>query len=160
MKKIKLNTGEFTLVDDDDFLIYGNMKWFVNSDGYPKNHSGPRKTRKSKSLHRLIMKAQKGETVDHINRNKLDNRKCNLRIVPQQKQCFNRSLSKHNKTGYKGVGFNKRLNKYIAQICKDYKTYHLGVFETKEEAAKVYDENAIKLFGEYASTNKMLGLIK
>lgn len=86
-------------------------------------------------------------TIDHINRDKTDNRIENLRDVPQQENNYNRPKFK-TKNHYKGVSFNKRFNKYYARVFKEGKRYHLGVFTCPTLAALTYDKKAKELFGE------------
>ncbi|MGA2914727.1 MAG: HNH endonuclease [Sedimentisphaerales bacterium] len=82
-----------------------------------------RKTRKTSALARIILKAKKGQIVDHKNRNPLDNRKCNLRIVNHRQNMLNRILK--NSTGFIGVGIRKKPNckpKYCAVYFTGKKT--------------------------------------
>lgn len=86
--------------------------------------------------------------VDHINRNKYDNRIENLRLVNHQKNAINCNIFAHNTTGIRGVSYNKRDKVYYAQIKINQKIKHLGSFKTIEEAAKVRKEAELKFFGE------------
>jgi hypothetical protein len=86
--------------------------------------------------------------VDHINRNRFDNRVSNLRLVNHHKNATNCGVFSHNTTGVRGVSYNKRDNVYYAQIKINQKTKHLGSFRSIEEAAKVRKEAEIKYFGE------------
>jgi hypothetical protein len=108
-------------------------------------------------LARYIMNCPKGMVVDHINGNRLDNRKSNLRICTQFQNTKNRFKSRSNKSGYKGVSFFKAkypLKKpWVAEIVYNYKRISLGYFYTKEDAAKAYNKKAIELFGEFAKLN-------
>jgi HNH endonuclease len=102
-------------------------------------------------LHRAIINAPKGMCVDHINGNTLDNRRSNLRLATHKQNMQNRK--KHNcKNPYKGV-YEKRSGRYTAMIFDNSKLKNLGVFETAEEAAKVYDARAAILHGEFARLN-------
>ena len=91
------------------------------------------------------------EFIDHINRNPLDNRIENLRPANYSQNNINVALQKNNTSGYKGVSLEKRGNRkpYRAIIAHR----QIGAFDTIEEAAKAYDLEAIKLYGEYAVTN-------
>jgi hypothetical protein len=91
--------------------------------------------------------------TDHINHNKLDNRKENLRICTEAENVHNTRISRNNTSGYKGVTFHKRDKKWQTQIRSGQGKRYLGYFNTAEEAAKNYDEKAKEAFGEFARTN-------
>ena len=82
----------------------------------------------------LVGKPEKPYEVDHINRNRLDNRKENLRFVTSTQNNINMGVCKINTSGYKGVNWDKRRQKWRARIKLHRKEIHLGYFETKEEA--------------------------
>lgn len=108
------------------------------------------------AMHRFILGLDRGEgVVDHINGNGLDNRKVNLRGANPTLNSANRRKRKNCQSKYKGVTFNR--GRIVAQIFHrvDGRRYKdaLGVFETEEQAARVYDRRAIELWGEYAKTN-------
>jgi hypothetical protein len=107
-------------------------------------------------MHRVIL-ARKlgrhlvpGEVVDHINLDSLDNRRVNLRPSTIRTNQYNQGLHKNNKSGYKGVCYIERENKWRAQIQYMRKVYYLGSYDTPEEAHKVYCEAAVKYHGEFA----------
>lgn len=107
-----------------------------------------------KYLHRLILKAKKGQYVDHINGNTLDNRRENLRICLNKENLRNRPRQKNNVSGFKGVHMAKnKTNPYSAKITVDGKSTHLGYFKTALEAAVAYNTAAIKCFGKFAYLN-------
>lgn len=89
--------------------------------------------------------------IDHINHNRLDNRKENLRECSSEEN--GRNKSKRSGTYSKFLGVTKSRKKWMAQIEKDGKSTYLGVFDSEYEAAKVYDKKAIEIFGEFASLN-------
>ncbi len=146
------NTDEVTLIDAEDFERAGHINWYKDTNGYVcKNKYIGNGKWKGLKLHRMIIEAKDGEIVDHINRNRLDNRKENLRIVSHLENAQNASLAKNNKSGYKGVHF--RNGKYSAMIRINGHLKHIGTFETAEEAAKAYNVMAEEHFGEYAALN-------
>lgn len=151
MKQIKLTQDRYALIDDEDFDLISQYKWHF--DGKYAAKKSPDKV----YLHRLIMKPQRSEQVDHIDGNKLNNTKNNLRVANGQNNQANRiNPNKNNKSGYKGVYFmnDKRRNKpWAAHIKVNYKSMYLGVFESKQEAAKAYNQAAIRLFGAFARIN-------
>ncbi len=103
------------------------------------------------------MKAPHGVEVDHINRNPLDNRKENLRLCTPSQNIGNQKLRASNRSGFKGV--RRHRGKWQAVISKLGAVYCLGTFEDKKHAASIYDQKAIELYGEFALTNKGLGLL-
>lgn len=78
-------------------------------------------------MHRLLNKTPEGFSTDHINRDKLDNRKCNLRSVTQSQNGFNRGLNKNNTSGHRGVYWYQ--NSWVAEIKVNFKKIHIGRFK-------------------------------
>ncbi len=101
----------------------------------------------------LIMRGSIPDHVDHINRDKADNRWENLRECTPSQNGMNCGVSPNNKTGYKGVMLTARSEKYNASIRKDGKFYDLGYFVAKEDAARAYDVAAKRLYGDFAFLN-------
>lgn len=92
--------------------------------------------------------------LDHINRNKKDNRIDNLRPALRFQNMANiRKLKKSKSSIYKGVSFNKKAKKYVSSITFNGVKIYLGAFGNEELAAKAYDEKAKLLWGEFACTN-------
>jgi hypothetical protein len=91
--------------------------------------------------------------LDHINRNKLDNRVENLRPCNRPENVVNSRMRSDNTVGYKGVSFHKATGKYQAQTMHFGKRIHIGLFSTPEEAAKAYDKKAQEVFGDFATLN-------
>ena len=104
-------------------------------------------------LHRLITQAKPQQTVDHINRIKTDNRRENLRIVKPLINCLNRVPKKNGLSKFKGVA--KQKNKWQVYVNSKY----IGLFATEKEAAIAYDNEVVKVFGQFATTNKEMGLL-
>lgn len=94
--------------------------------------------------------------LDHINRDKLDNRIANLREASRSENCANIGVPSHNTSGFKGVSYNRMMGKWTAYIRCRGRRYHLGAFATAEAAAAAYDEAAVRLFGRFARTNMMI----
>lgn len=142
---------------DDGFMLPIGYRINVASTGYARLLKSTGKKHPSGAyiydeiyLHRYIMKPRKGYQVDHINGNRLDNRKENLRI------CVNGSNSRNKgqfSGAYKGVHFASKQNKWVAQITKNYKMHHLGTFVSPEDAAIAYNKAAKRLHGKYAFIN-------
>jgi len=110
-------------------------------------------------MHVFIMNPPKGFTVDHINKDTLDNRRDNLRICTRSQNNMNRGMSSHNTSGYKGVSWHRHRGDWHAYIRKDGIMRHLGYHPTAIQAALAYDKEALQIFGEFAVTNAMLGLL-
>jgi len=91
--------------------------------------------------------------VDHINRDRSDNRIDNLRWVTAQQNDFNRTKRKETSSSYKGVSWHKKNNKWSSYIRIDGKLMSLGQFDEETEAARAYNEKATELFGEHANLN-------
>ena len=149
MKHIELTKGKVALVDDQDYERVNRHGWSLHSAGYAAC------TIKYKAvlLHNFVNPPPEGLRNDHINQDKLDNRKSNLRFVTCAQNQYNRGLPKNNTTGYKGVAFNKQIQKYVAQIRVNGKLRYLGCFPQPEEAAKAYDNAALELVGSICVLN-------
>ena len=122
--------GFFSVVDEDFYVEYGEKFWCLDSAGYPIRNTGHSGLVR---MHSHILEVPRGMCVDHINRNKLDNRKDNLRICTHAQNSLNRPP---NRGKYKGVFKHSQYNKYCAQ----FQNTHLGVYDSEIEAAKAYDD--------------------
>lgn len=151
-KEIKLTKGYITIVDDEDFERVSKFKWQVSvtkTNNYARRTVGSGKNKKTIRLHNYVLEIQ--DTVDHINGDGLDNRKENLRVCRREENAKNRKLNCNNISGYKGVRLE--YGKWRAQIKVNGKRVHLGMFAEKMDAAKAYDEAALKYHGEFARLN-------
>ena len=136
-----------TLIDLEDIDKVKNLRWCLNGNGYVLHG-----TRKNKVfLHRLLTNCPDDMIVDHINRNPLDNRKNNLRIVNNQQNSMNKGAQKRNTSGHKGVSWDKSRNKWYTYITVNYKLINLGRFSILEDAIEARKKAEIKYFGEYRS---------
>jgi hypothetical protein len=93
--------------------------------------------------------------VDHIDGNKQNNNVNNLRWATITENNRNRCKREGTLSAYKGVSLNKYVNKWLAYICIDGRTKHLGYFDNEKEAAYAYNENAKYYFREYANLNNI-----
>lgn len=123
------------LIDIEDVEKCKLYKWNLSCYGYVITHN--KETKKQMRLHRFILNPNDIEIIDHINGNKLDNTKCNLRICTNADNQKNRTkLSSNNTSGYIGVYWNKQKNKWVSEIKSNGKRFYLGSFEDLDDAIK------------------------
>jgi hypothetical protein len=153
----KKMTSSDCSIDDIDIPLLEGRTIFMNRKGY-----GEIKLRnKGVLVHRLIhvaMGLDPNLQTDHKNQNKLDCRRENLREATQTQNKANSRTYKNNTSGFKGVSFHKRQKKYNARLRINKEVVHLGCFLDPVDAAKAYDKAAVEYFGEFAFTNKDMGL--
>jgi len=147
MKTIVLSIGgQRVLIDEDDAERVARIKWNVNGR-YARCRSPM-----TIYMHRFIMNAVVGQSVDHKNGNPLDNRKENLRFCTMSQNIAN-SACRSSSSGFKGVYFDKRSQRWQAKIKVNYRSVYLGCYRTREEAAIVYNAGALAHFGAFALLN-------
>ncbi len=152
MKEISLGRGFKALVDDEDYDYLNQWKWYSHND-YAFRVKWKHGKQKTIFMHRFILKVKKGQEVDHIDRNRSNNQKLNLRISSHSQNLMNQKLSAANTSGYKGVSFDKKRGKWFVSITKNRIQKNLGRFDTAIEGAKRYDAVAKKIFGRFANPN-------
>jgi hypothetical protein len=146
-------------IDKNDYPLIMDYKWFLNNQGYPYTFGKGSVNfgKRGKTLHKFLFRKQhieKGYVIDHINRDKLDNRRNNLRIITQKENSYNRTKNSNSTNTYKGVKIDKKtLGTYKAIVTKDNVKYEIKDIPDEESAAKIYDIMAEELFGEYAGKN-------
>ena len=151
---IKAACGAEILISPEDLEIVSKHCWHINNRGYVRaNTKTINGIRSQIMLHRIISNANRGQIVDHINRVKTDNRRENLRLVKPLINCLNRGPKENSKSKFKGVA--KQKNKWQVYVNSKY----IGLFATEIEAAIAYDMHVVKVFGEFATTNKGMGLL-
>jgi hypothetical protein len=154
MKEITLYNGKTAIVDDDDYERLSQYKYYENNKGYAYRNLWKDKKVHAVYLHREVIGAPKGLQVDHINGNRLDNRKENLRLVTPQQNQFNLRKSKSEMTSkYKGVCWIKERKGWLAKIRINGKGKLLGLYTTEEAAANAYNHYAREYHKEYALFN-------
>lgn len=139
------SSGSTFLIDTEDLDKVSKYCWHENDNGYIVSNIENKTIR----LHRFILNINDKRIVDHINRNKTDNRKVNLRIATYQQNNMNRGFNRNNTTGAKGVSKSKN-GRYVASIGKSYQNIYIGTYDTLEEARQARVEKEIELFGEFA----------
>jgi hypothetical protein len=153
---IPLTKNKISLVSSRDSDL-ADLKWHY-SVGYAFKRfcDGYKDKGKIIGMHVIILQRMlgrnliKGECVDHVNMNTLDNQRSNLRLANKQKNSQNTKRRKDNASGYKGVAVNQNGKKWRAYITVNKKRIHLGEHDTPELAHKAYCEAAMKYFGEFA----------
>lgn len=148
MKIIQLTRGATTKVDDVDYRKLLNYKWHLNGEGYAA--SGTKNKGVPQLMHRIIFDNPRGWFIDHINEDKLDNRRNNLRLCSNRQNLSNRGKQKNNTSGYKGVTWLSANKVWIAQIKVNGKNIYLGSFKDKEDAASCRWASSIEIHGDFA----------
>lgn len=156
-KLIPLTQGKSAIVDDQDFEWLSQWKWCAHKDKnkwYAMRGVYTKGKVISVQMHRLILAAPQGREVDHWDGDGLNNQRHNLRLATQHENQRNRKNPNSNNTsGYKGVSWHKKDEKWVAQIIADGKHLNLGRFNTPEDAARAYDKAARNYYKEFASLN-------
>jgi hypothetical protein len=153
MVEISLTQDKVALVNDEDFELVSQYNWHIARNRYAVTKTSRKNApRKDILMHRLIMRAEKGQQVDHINGNGLDNRRENLRFCTHAENQHNISYG-YGKSRYKGVHWHKNREKWCSAICYNSKKIYLGSFSSEIEAARAYDEAAKQYFGAFAHLN-------
>lgn len=128
MKTIPLTKDKTVKVDDDDYQFLSKLKWCINSSGYAK-------TSNEMYMHRMILGVNNKFVVDHINGDKLDNQRHNIRITNQSVNACNTNVTS-GASSYRGVYLDRKTNRWVAQ----FRHKHVGMFSAELEAAKAYQE--------------------
>lgn len=141
--------GEQFIIDIDDIPRVSEIFWHMEKDGYiiSAKHG-----KTAVRLHNFIMNVspKKKIHIDHINRNRSDCRKCNLRLVTAQQNCMNSSVIQSSATGLRGVTFDKAKDMYIARIGLNDGRIHLGSSKDPVVCAQMYNCAAPIIFGKFA----------
>ena len=168
MKLIPLTQGKFSQVDDEDYEYINKYKWYYSKPGYASRAFRSNGKIIHIKMHREIIAAPNGLMVDHKDGNGLNNQKNNIRICTSSENQKNKKASGASK--YLGVGIHISKSKAYRKKTNDIKEYisigwvahikvkdkyiHLGRFQDEVEAAKSYNNAAIKYHGEFARLNK------
>jgi HNH endonuclease/AP2 domain len=157
MKEIPLRNRKgvvvaFALVDDADYAQLAQSKWHIDH-GYATRKVYAAEGKYNLRMHNAIMIPLPGTQVDHVNHNKLDNQRANLRICTHKQNQYNRRSTLNRSSQFKGVSWSKRTQKWRADITLNGKHQYLGYFDIETDAAKVYDQTAKELFGDFAHLN-------
>lgn len=145
-------SGVSFLFDLEDYDRISWHSWCLSESGYIHG----RENGKTVKMHRCLLNCPEGFVVDHINQNKLDNRKQNLRISTVKQNNANKTYMSNNRSGKIGVYWNRRKRFWTAQIKHDGKNTYIGSFKSYEAAVEARIAAEYKYFGESATHNAQL----
>jgi len=149
-REIPLTRGLVAIVDADDYEWLNQWKW-CDGHGYAVRTD---ENRKHVRMHRAILNASEGVQVDHINGNRRDNRRSNLRLCSHAENGRNRRKQRpQSRSIFKGVSFHKATSKWRSYLRVEWHLLHLGLFASEIEAAKAYDVAALAYHGDFAKLN-------
>ena len=148
MRAVYSNSGDRVVtVDDADYDLVSKYRWYIHKRGYAMTCIDGAAV----LMHRLIMQPAKNMQVDHIDRNKTNNSRNNLRIVSKGYNAQNIAPKANNTSGYVGVSKNGKY--WQSSIYKDKKRQFIGNFKHKDSAAIAYNKRALLLYGKNAYLN-------
>jgi hypothetical protein len=160
--EIPLTKGRTAIVDATDVELTKYRWHAISCDGQlyaaRRETIAPKKTR-IRLMHQFVLENKIGrrlesdELCDHVDGNRLNNRRSNLRLATYQQNAQNQRLSSLNQSGYKGVSLIKENNTWYACIRAEGKSRSLGRYDHLEDAAIAYNHAATKYFGEFAVLN-------
>lgn len=155
MKIVHLTKGYDAIVDNVDYERVIKFKWYASVQVSGIVYAYRTCKKKTIIMHRFIVNAPMDTSigVDHINGDGLDNRKSNLRLCTKSQNAANSRKYATNTSGYKGVYFDKRENKWVSRIRLSGKRIYIGGFNDRISAAKSYDLKAKEIFGRFAKLN-------
>lgn len=153
---LRVKTTEFLFDLEDLPIIRGRDSWYCDKDGYLVSSYFFNGVRRFARFHRLVMHAQPGQYIDHINKNKADNRKKNLRFCEKSENDRNRSLYISNTSGVAGVCFDRKRKKWVASITYNNKKIYLGRYVAKEDAIMARLTKEIELYKEFSPQREYL----
>jgi hypothetical protein len=151
---VPLTRGLAAVIDAADAEIVSRYAWCAIEASPGKFYAATNSPEGSTVyLHRFLTKAPAEVEVDHIDRDGLNNRRCNLRNATRSENLANTPRRSNNRSGYKGVCWVARDGKWVAQIMEGGKHRRIGLFVSAEDAARAYDAAAREQWGEYAHLN-------
>jgi len=165
MIEIHLTQGLKAIIDEADVPLVAGRPWHVYCRGRRRRtlYAARMEAGQRVLMHRVILGVGPRLYVDHVNGDGLDNRRENLRVADRQQNRQNSRLDRDSRSGLKGIRLKKegkgRSKPWEARIGVNGRQLFLGCFSDPKEAALAYDEAAVRHFGEFALTNRMMGLL-
>lgn len=151
-----LSTGHVgtahAVVDRVDEPLVNQWTWSLHSDGYAFRRTESASGRSIVYMHRELLAPGRGLWVDHVDGDRLNNMRCNLRLATPSQNGAN-SASRPRRSGFRGVYPHKPTGRWLAQISIDGRVRHLGIFDLVEDAAMAYDHAARAQWGPFARTS-------
>lgn len=157
---IALTLGKVAEVDICDYDWLNQWSWYANKGRwgfYAIRQVWDGTRQRQLTMASFILGLPRGALVDHMDQDKLNNRRYNLRPATQTQNVHNVGIRSTNTSGYIGVSFQKERNHYQANISHNNKQFNIGKYKTALEAAIAYDVECVRLRGEFARTNFPVG---
>ena len=149
------NSDKVAIVDADLYDWLMGYPWFYTNAGYVAYSTTVNTKPVNYLMHRLVNETPKGLVTDHIDGNPLNNTRANLRAITANENVRRQGIPRDNTSGYKGVSWKKSDKCWQVKITVNNKLKHVGHFKDIHQAAKAYNEAALKHFGEFASLNEI-----
>jgi hypothetical protein len=146
--------GSVALIDEEDLSVLSGFRWHLSAAGYAVRNL-PGRGKGSVLMHRQILNAPTGFEVDHVNGNRVDNRRSNLRLASHAENSRNQGRRSTNKSGSKGVHWDSSRRRWAVELKKDRRKIYVGRYSSIEAATAAYDVAVVKYHGSFARPNAM-----
>lgn len=143
------HNGDSFIFDSSDLSLIEGKRFYISPQGYPMYKNDD----KDEPLTKILMNPEENKVIDHIDGDRANNRRSNLRIANLSENAWNTALMTTNSSGYKGVYFHKASGKYHVSIRVNGQRIFIGYFDNPEDGARAYDEAARFFHGEFACVN-------
>jgi hypothetical protein len=147
--------GLYAIVDDSDYDLVAGHSWFWSYYGYAHTTIKTSNGRRPVSMHRFLLGQESPAHFDHINGNKLDNRRCKLRPASRSQNQANGGPQINSPGGIKGLSWYDDRKKWRVRIKSNNVVHYLGYYANKTDAIKAYNAAALKYHGEFARLNPL-----